>query len=104
MDNCIYGQMTGSCENSRAKELMDKACVRVTNKDSNSFEHRKFEEVIDKINGAYEQQTWVPKGFHERNYTYLSMVEAYIFLNGSSPKNIMDYLKGEVETLELPLN
>lgn len=104
MDRCIYGQMTGSCENKRAKELMDKACVRVTNKDSRSFENRNFDDVVDKINGAYEQQTWVPTGWHERDYGYLSMVETYIFLSGSKPKNIMDYLKGNVETLELPLN
>jgi hypothetical protein len=104
MDKCIYGQMTGSCENERAKKLMDKACVRVTNnKDSRTFENKNFDDVSDNINGVYKRQTWVPTGWHERDYGYLSMVETYIFLSGSNPKNIMDYLKGEVETLELPL-
>jgi len=104
MSKCIYGQMTGSCENKRAKELMDKACVRVTRDDSRKFENKSFDEVAGKINGEYTQQTWKPRGWHDRDYDYLSMVEAYIFLKGSSPKNIMDYLKGEVDTLELPLD
>lgn len=26
---CIYGQLTGSCESNRAKELMDLSCIRV---------------------------------------------------------------------------
>lgn len=101
---CIYGQMTGSCESKRAKELMDKACVRVTNSDGDAFVWEKFDKVADKINGEYTGQTWEKATVSKRAYTYLSMVEAYIFLDGSSPKNIIDYLNGDVDTLELPLD
>lgn len=106
-DNCIYGQMTGSCESVRAKELMDKACVRVTNVIKWGMRDRTFEAFKDNINGEYTGQTWGhdrTDGTYQRSYSHLSMVEYYISLDGSSPENIMKYLKGEVETLELPLN
>lgn len=103
---CIYGQMTGRCDTDRAKELMDKACVRVTTEDADAFTNKNFDEVTEYINGKYDGQTW--KEDHSwgsnRRYTYLSMIEAYILMLGAKPKNIIDYLKGEVETLELPLN
>jgi hypothetical protein len=102
---CIYGQMTGNCSSYRAKELMDASCVRVTNS-SYEIENRPFDEVAEKINGDYAGQTWREDWgqTYYRRFSYLSMVEMYIFLKGASPKNIMDYLKGEVETLELPLD
>lgn len=102
---CIYGQMTGSCSSFRAKQLMDASCVRVTS--SSSFiDNKYFEDVAEKINGDYTGQTWEDDwgDAYHRAFSYLSMVEMYIFLKGSSPKNIMKYLKGEVETLELPLD
>jgi hypothetical protein len=103
---CIYGQMTGTCSSARAKELMDKSCVRVT-KFSDNVDDKTFDVVAKKINGKYTSQTWEKtwgNGIYSRNFNHLSMIELYIFLKGASPKNIMDYLKGEVETLELPLD
>lgn len=103
---CIYGQMTGNCSSKRAKELMDASCVRVT-KLSDNVDEKTFDAVADKINGNYTSQTWGTTWFdgtYIRNFDHLSMIELYIFLKGASPKNIMDYLKGEVETLELPLD
>ena len=106
--DCIYGQMTGSCESVRAKELMDSACVRVTS--STYFMGEKtFNNLSSYINGEYTGQTWTDNMYEDedryiRKYSYISMLEMYIFLKGASPKNIMDYLKGEVETLELPLD
>ena len=102
---CIYGQMTGNCASKRAKALMDSACVRVTN--STYFASEKtFKNLAEHINGAYEGQTWGDEWYdgYIRRYAYISMLEMYIFLKGASPKNIIDYLKGEVETLELPLD
>lgn len=104
--DCIYGQMTGSCESHRAKELMDSACVRVTN--STFFMGTfTFDNLATHINGEYTGQTWEGESNDERylrKFSYISMLEMYIFLKGASPKNIIDYLKGEVETLELPLD
>jgi hypothetical protein len=102
---CIYGQMTGNCSSKRAKQLMDASCVRVTS--SSSFiDNRSFDSVVAKINGDYTGQTWGENdgaNYYYRRFNYLSMIEMYIFLKGASPKNIMDYIKCDVETLELPL-
>lgn len=102
--NCIYGQMTGSCESPRAKSLMTKACVRVTHvAEGVDGIVGEFDEMKDLINGKYTGQPWKHKE-RFRTYNFLSMIETYICLHGSKPKNIIDYLKGEVETLELPLD
>lgn len=59
-EQCIYGQMTGSCESNRAKELMDKSCVIVTKKVNgvNRFLRKKFINVAKLIDGEYSKQTW----------------------------------------------
>lgn len=103
--NCIYGQMTGTCTSERAKVLMDASCVRVTSS-CNALDDKTFDEIVEQINGDYTGQTWLNNfsGGYNRRFKYLSMLEMYIFLKGASPKNIMDYLQGEVETLELPLD
>lgn len=102
-DRCIYGQITGDCSSSRAKELMDKGCVRVTKGISGveALHHEDFKNIKENINGEYTGQGW-HSGWRE--YTHLSMVETYICLNGAKPENIIKYLKGEVDKLVLPLN
>lgn len=105
-DNCIYGQMTGSCESARAKELMDSACVRVTDATYFQSDHS-FDVQVKNINGEYTGQTWLEPygdGSYRRKYGMISMVEFYIFLKGASPKNIIDYLRGYVTELDLPLD
>ena len=101
--DCIYGQMTGDCKSPRAKELMDSACVRVMKDISGvqTIAGESFSFVQKYINGEYTGQTW---GKHGRYWEFLSMVESYICLSGSKPENIIAYLKGEVETLVLPLD
>ena len=60
--DCIYGQMTGSCMSSRAKELMDKSCIRTMNLvyGSCSVVNKTFRQVSTKggINGDYDGKTW----------------------------------------------
>ncbi len=95
---CIYGQMTGRCTSARAKELMDLSCVRVAVGDSLAYSKKDLPDILKKINGQYNGQMW-NQGF--RNFEYLSMIETYILLADSKPKNIIAYLKGEKEKLVL---
>ena len=108
-NGCIYGQMTGSCESFRAKELMDASCVRVT-KASDDFSgvivstNTIFENIAQHINGEYQGQTWIFDEDNEiidRRYGFLSMLELYITLDGANNRNIISYLKSETEELNL---
>lgn len=101
MYNCIYGQMTGSCKNNRAKKLMGLACKRVAHHGAEKYEKAKFNKVSKYINGEYKAQMWLPNS--GRNFDYLSLLETYILLKGAKPENIIKYLKGVVDELELPL-
>jgi len=100
--DCIYGQMTGNCKSYRAKDLMDKSCVRVMSLPDGcgDIEDKTFAEVNNEhfINGDYNKQTWIDEG---RDWCYLSALEGYICLKNAKTKNIINYLKGETNTLNL---
>lgn len=101
---CIYGQATGSCESPRAKELMDKACIRVmdfkSHRGANAVIRKStFKYLKDFINGSNKGQGWTETG--SRNYTHLSALEAYICLKDANNKGIIKYLRGEAKTLRL---
>ncbi len=102
---CIYGQMTGTCTSRRAKELMDQTCILVTNgKNSGTREFKKenYSNVKRFINGANTGQGWIIKEDDVyRNVAYLSALEAYICLKDAKTKHIIEFLRGEVETLKL---
>jgi len=97
---CIYGQMTHSCMSSRAKELMDLACVRVLDVKVgvDSIDGCDIESSEFNINGEYSGQTWASIG---RNFSYLSALEGYICTKNANIEGIIQYLKGEIDTLEL---
>ena len=108
---CVYGQLTGSCTSHRAKELMDKACIRVVHYRiggkrlgliSSLFEHRTNETFLDIrkfINGENESQMWDSNG--DRNFEYYSALEVYILLKGANLNGVLEYLKGNINTLKL---
>ncbi len=100
--HCIYGQMTGNCCSPRAKELMDKCCIRELDltKIDGDINERDFIEVKEMVNGAYSGRTWRNDG-NGRSYYYLSSLEGYIQLGHSKNKGIIAYLKGERKTLSL---
>lgn len=107
--SCIYGQMTGECYSKRAKELMDKACIIVTNTGeegmgTEEFYGKTYSQAKHLINGKNTGQGW--KGepgsmFGSRSYAHLSALEAYICLKGAKTKSIISFLKGETEKLTL---
>jgi len=105
-DNCIYGQITGSCASPRAKILMDKACIRVMNIKSERYltgakllAGKTFSKIKHQINRDNTSQTWNESG--RRNYSHLSALEGYITLKGAKNKQIIQYLRGEIDTLKL---
>lgn len=109
-DHCVYGQLTGDCATPRAKELMDAACLRVMDF-SGKFDEidgdDTFTGIQQFINGANKGQGWSELGTsdgvvnYSRRYKYMSSLEAYIQLKGAKNKSIIQYLKGERNTLKL---
>ena len=97
--NCIYGQMTGSCANMRAKDLMDKACVIVFKTDVD--EDETFSNIKSKINGKNTGQGWRGQFYGNRNYAHLSALEGYIKLKGSKNMSIIRFLQGKTDKLKL---
>lgn len=93
-DNCIYGQMTGDCRSKRACQLITKACVRLAIPRLIKNSRNSFEEIQDAIDKPLT-------GEMEGRLNYFSMLETYLYLNDSKPENIINYLKGKTETLEL---
>ena len=106
-ENCIYGQMTGDCRSPRAKELMDKSCVRVM--DIELFGNvygSNYEDKAFNVNGKYKsEKSWVDDDteYYNRNrqMNYLSVLEGYILLKNAKSENILAYIKGQINNLEL---
>lgn len=99
--NCIYGLCTGSCVSARAHELLTLCCpVYIDNVQYDPYEDS-FESTLavsDKV-GTLESVR-----FTAENYTriyWISPIEAYIMLPFAKEANLIAYLRGETETLEL---
>lgn len=105
--DCIYGQLTGNCTSNRARKLMSLSCIRVMDvKDgTGSIANRTIRSKEFNVNGVYTGQTWkkgnIQYGFGHRSYKYLSALEGYICTKGAKIEAIMQYMKGETDTLTL---
>jgi hypothetical protein len=114
-DRCIYGQMTGFCSTPRAKELMDKACVRIFDlshticEGVGALRQKNITDTLSLVNGKYEGQTWqntptthmIIPFYKRRKYTHLSALEGYICAKDANTSGIIAFLKGESEVLDL---
>ena len=80
VDYCIYGQITGDCSSHRAIELA-KLCIGKVS--------------VKQLDGS-RVSTTKPK-----NHYRFSPLEVYIYKHRDSGEKIIDYLKGETDTLEL---
>jgi hypothetical protein len=110
---CVYGQLTGSCESPRAKELMELSCQRVVATELNSKRRLRF--VSSFFTNAVSRKTFTalkdfvrPAGTslkmwieEDRNYDYLSALETYILTDNSNDTAIINYLKGTSDSLNL---
>jgi hypothetical protein len=98
---CIYGLMTGNCSSVRAAMLINTcACRYVKDACLTEIQEQGFERIQKKVNGAnvvnfVKERT---EGPYTRHY---SAIEAYILLPEARNENLIAYLKGETETLEL---
>jgi len=111
--NCVYGQLTGSCESPRAKELMELSCQRVVATELNSKRRLRF--VSSFFIKAIPRKTFTalknfvrPAGTglkmwdeEERNYDYLSALETYILTDNSNDTSIINFLRGTSDSLDL---
>lgn len=92
--HCIYGQMTGNCFSERAAELINNCAIT------------HFENLPDTLEEITSFVTEKPKYFLDTradpwlSSTY-SAIEAYILLPEANNENLISYLRGETETLEL---
>lgn len=83
--SCIYGQMTGDCQSNRAKELYPKSLPTLGSKGES------LSEGVEYMNGMKRYL----------NDEYFTPLEAYLPLERANPKEIIEYLKGETETISL---
>lgn len=87
--SCIYGQMTGSCQSTRAFHLLT-LCATPFASDIDEFEEPKAFDFSDRLQDkvAYELFAYSP-------------IEFYIAQEGAKNDNLIAYLKGESNTLDL---
>ena len=99
-DGCIYGMATGDCFSSRASDLIEACCVRYFHNNSfTSIKHEGFEGIVRRVNGVTVSDF---KSTRSNTFPeYYSAIEAYILLPGAKNENLISYLRGETETLEL---
>lgn len=93
---CIYGLMTRDCFSPRAADLIDKCAI-------SHFDL--MPESVDELNDFFIEKS---KDFVEKRsdanifstYTF-SAIEAYIYLPEAKNANLIAYLRGETEILDL---
>lgn len=99
---CIYGLMTGNCFSMRAATLIQKCCKRFfTGKALPDFgeDHTDMDRINIGVNGIVVQNFIKARtGVNDPHY---SAIEAYILLPEARNANLIAYLRGETDTLEL---
>lgn len=99
---CIYGLMTGHCDSARATTLIFNCCARfVKNPGDSSVSIGDLMEWVngEKIDGIKTANDFTE--YRETQTFHLSAIEAYIMTPEAKNANLISYLKGETDTLEL---
>lgn len=90
--SCIYGQMTGNCNSSRAIDLIKKSCTQV---------YTKGPDAINTFNGV--KLNGKPNNSRVgHNIAYFSPIEIFIYKHENREQNnkiLIEFLKGETKTL-----
>lgn len=98
---CIYGLMTTHCNSDRAIELIEScACRFIKTNSLASIEYEGFKEIQQVINGAKADNIQQSRK-HFSDAGHYSAIEAYILLPEANNANLISFLRGETETLEL---
>ena len=102
---CIYGMMTGDCASVRARELMDLSCIKMIRGDSYFCDRKTAKDIEVGIkydtNDIWED--WENGKGVNRSYRYLSALECYIVMYLCDVPKIIDYLKSDIDQLNLQL-
>lgn len=99
---CIYGLMTGHCDSRRGTELIFICCPRYVNNPQSKCTPLK--NLVEHVNGSKIKGVESADDFYdhrERGFYHLSAIEAYIMSPEGNNENLISYLKGEIDTLEL---
>lgn len=106
--DCIYGQMTGSCNSPRAIKLILKCCPRYTYESSNGLNYSEIKKYVNgktpidsagkKIKSPNDLGDVRKRGLGLGIY---SAIETYIMLNGAKNKNVINFLKSKTNKLIL---
>ena len=99
-DGCIYGQMCGSCHNVRSVMLIQECTPRYF-KDHGftKISTEGFAGVQKRVNGE-KVENFIEDRTNEI-VGHFSAIEAYILLPEANNANLISFLRGETETLEL---
>lgn len=100
LNKCIYGQMTGNCNSVRGVQLIE-ACAKRYIKDGDlTYVARDgFKRIQERVNGAT-----VADLYYDRNSlidVHYSAIEAYILLPEAKNAELISYLRGETDNLDL---
>lgn len=100
--SCIYGQMTGDCFSERAAILINQCTPRYFNRDVFPFmwgEKINMNRISENLNGI-KVSDFVKERTRASGASF-SAIEAYILLPEANNANLIAFLRGETETLEL---
>jgi hypothetical protein len=98
--DCIYGGISGDCDSPRAIELISKcACRYIIDDHLPGIKYDGFERIAKYINGTKVAD--LHKKRHGSEFAHYSAIEAYILLPEANNANLISFLRGESETLEL---
>jgi hypothetical protein len=97
--NCIYGKMTGNCFCIRAADLIELCTPRFFKSGVASRRHRTFDDIKEYVNGEKVKDFF--KNRTETCGAHFSAIEAYIILEDANNKNLIDFIKGQTEILQL---
>lgn len=97
---CIYGGIATHCDSPRAIELISKcACRFFIDNALSDIQYDGFEGIAKHVNGIKVDDLAGLRHFSD--YAHYSAIEAYILLPEANNANLISYLRGETETLEL---
>ncbi len=114
-ERCIYGQSTGNCFGNRAAELIFKCCPRYFKAEADTelgeevpieTSSKKYESSFrEYVNGEKPVGVNSAEGLYQnRNRTstlHYSAIEAYIMYPFARNENLISYLRGETDDLNL---
>lgn len=102
VEKCIYGQMTGNCENPRANQLIDLCALKVYIPEIKAISNL----TNYRLNGAPKDVKYSRTIRHKRLLHLISPIERmlFLYLDKSKPKTkkvqkLVAFLKGDTDVL-----